>query len=203
MAGEKHSHIWAALLTTLLLSLTWVFFVLIAIPHAAVHLCRWPATISCETGVPTVWWLLDGGLTLIVACGLLDSFWLSFRTRTTRRYWRVTLYSLWSVNLFTLFIVSIPDRELSSDELVLGTLITLAGLALAVWSVASLPPIRRSRVLSVTAWTLAATLAVSSIITVALSPGWFERARSERSDRVSPTAPTSPAPTPPVSIMHR
>ncbi len=32
------------------------------VAHMAVHLCGWPATISCDFGVPVVWTALGGWL---------------------------------------------------------------------------------------------------------------------------------------------
>ncbi len=203
MNGGKPGGMWLALLVAPILLLLWGFFVLLAIPHAGVHLCKWPATISCDRGVPVVWWLLDGALTLVVIGGLVDAL-PAFRAHTTGdRRWRVGLYGLWGVNLATLFLAAAPDRELAAGELVVGTLTIVAGLMLVAWTVASLRTVRGARRRTVAVWVLAAVVAVATSITVALSPGRFQHVYDQRAAHGSPLAPTEPVPTPPDITMNR
>lgn len=49
------------------------------ISQAAVHLCRWPATISCDRGVPVVWVALGIAVWLLAGVAIVD--WVLFVMR--------------------------------------------------------------------------------------------------------------------------
>lgn len=184
---------WMSALVAPALVLVWVVIVAVAVPHAAVHLCKWPATISCDAGVPALWWTLAIALTAIVVAGVVDCLWLRAHTRAGPV--RTLLYGGWAVAVAINFPLRVQDRELSGTDLVAGAALVVGGTVLAGWTLASRPAAgRRARR---AAWGATVALVISAVIVVSLSPGWFERAWERRGQpadtpAVLPVPPAQP-----------
>lgn len=79
--------------------------------HMAVHLCGWPATVSCDFGVPVVWWVLIAGLWTIVAVVTIDA--LTFIRKPKRdSAWRLLGWAVWGPTLVATTIATMQDRTL-------------------------------------------------------------------------------------------
>jgi hypothetical protein len=184
---------WMSALVAPALVLVWVVIVAIAVPHAAVHLCKWPATISCDGGVPALWWTFAVAMTAIVAAGIADCLWLRARSRAGPV--RTLLYGGWVVAVVINFLSRVQDRELSGTDLVAGAVLVIGGTVLAGWTLASRPSAgRRARR---AAWATTAASVVGAVVVVSLSPGWFERSWERRGQPVDTPAvlPVHPAQT--------
>jgi hypothetical protein len=116
----------SVLLTTLVGAVSWPLT-----RRFAVHFCKWPATISCEQGVPVLWWLFLVAVAVVWLGSTFASGRLLFKTDlTTVRY--AVGFLIWA----TLFpaIVALPSgpRMLTFGDLLLDGAWLGSGLMLSV-----------------------------------------------------------------------
>jgi hypothetical protein len=137
-------------------------FVGALIDHAAVHLCGWPATLSCDQGVPVVWTALRVFLwsCVLLAGADLLAFVLDPTAGAARR---VKAWAAWGPSLVLVTLNRMADRELEAGDVVLGAVLLLAALVLVGRAVAERAGIPERRV----AFALAPFAAV-----IATAPAW-------------------------------
>jgi hypothetical protein len=99
------------------------------IEFAGVHLCRWPATISCEIGMPVVWSGLRWLLWVFVVVSAVDAM-LFLGRPSAEGGRRVLAWALWGPSVVFVTVFAGQDRTLEGGDLVLGALLLLAGLAI-------------------------------------------------------------------------
>jgi hypothetical protein len=132
------------------------------VQHMAVHLCRWPATVSCLLGVPFVWEVLIGGLWLVALVATLDTVAFVATPDATAPV-RIALWAAWGPLVVATTGATMLDRTLHTADLVLGVVLVLAALVLVAATVRARFPVH-ARALAV--------LFAGPVIAVALLPAW-------------------------------
>lgn len=155
--------------------------------HMAVHLCGWPATVSCDFGVPVVWWVLLAGLWGVAVVAAVDAaafVWAP--TRSAR--WRLLSWGLWGPAVVVTTVATMQDRELHALDIVLGSFLVAAALVLLASTVWSWLPVSRTVVVAGFAVPLLAVVAVPVWAPAAFQateraePARQERARRQASE---------------------
>lgn len=147
----------------------------VLIQHLAVHLCRWPATVSCDVGVPIVWWGLTAGLWGVVATATADAARFVVAPDSSARS-RLLAWAAWGPAVVATTWIGMQDRTLHREDLLAGTVLVLWALALvahSVWSRQLLPKPALIAILS--------GLAMAAVFIPAWAPAAFRSA-----DRAAP-----------------
>jgi len=136
-------------------------FVGLLIDHMAVHLCGWPATVSCDRGLPVVWTALR---VFVWGCVLLASADLIafVRNPTPDAAGRVKGWAAWGPAVVLVTFNRMADRELEAGDIVLGSALLLVALVLVGRTVAertAVPERRIAMALAPIAMVIATTLA--------------------------------------------
>ncbi len=132
------------------------------VAHMAVHLCRWPATISCDLGVPVVWTALRGALWAAAVVATADA--VAFvRNPDAGAAWRLWLWALWGPLVMVTTWKTMQDRSLEMPDLVLGATLVDAALILIGYTVAARLPLRK---------TVVGLAFAGPAIAVLLTPWW-------------------------------
>lgn len=106
------------------------------VTHMGVYLCGWPATVSCDFGVPVVWWVLIAGLWGVAAVAAVDAVafvWAPIRSAR----WRLLSWGVWGPAVVVTTVATMQDRELHALDLALGSFLVAAALVLVastVWA---------------------------------------------------------------------
>lgn len=99
------------------------------IEHMAVHLCGWPATVSCDRGLPFVWTALRvfvWGCVLLAGADLLAFV----RGPTASAAGRVKAWAAWGPAVVLVVLSRVTDRQLEAGDVVLGSALLLTALFL-------------------------------------------------------------------------
>lgn len=136
-------------------------FVGVLIEHMAVHLCGWPATLSCDVGMPVVWPVLRmfvWGCVLLASADLI----VFVRNPTLAAAGRVKAWGAWGPAVVLVAFNRMADRELEAGDVVLGSALLLVALVLvgrAVAERAAIPERRVAKAFAPLAVVIATTLA--------------------------------------------
>ncbi len=146
--------------------------------HMAVHLCGWPATISCDFGVPVVWTALRGGLWAAAVVATADA--VAFvRNPDGGAASRLGLWALWGPLVVVTTWKTMRDRSLEMPDLVFGAALVGAALILIGCTVAARLPLRK---------TMVGFVVFGPAIAVMLTPWWgpavFRAAEHPSAERV-------------------
>lgn len=136
-------------------------FVGVLIDRMAVHLCGWPATLSCDRGLPVVWPVLR---MFVFGCVLLaGADLIAFvRKPTLLAVGRVKAWAAWGPAVVLVTFNRMADRELEAGDMVLGSALLLVALVLVGRTVAeraAIPERRVAKALAPLAVVIATTLA--------------------------------------------
>lgn len=111
-----------------------------AVDFAGVHLCGWPATISCGHGLPVAWsllrWLLWG---FAIASAVDAAFFLGSPTRDAGN--RLLVWAGWGPATFVATVAAGMDRRLDLGEVLVGAVVLVVGLVNAARVIAARSPL--------------------------------------------------------------
>lgn len=97
------------------------------IAHGGVHLCRWPATISCDRGVPLMWPILSAAGWLLACVATVD--WALFATRGRRDSGsRLFAWLVWGPYVALCTVLAIEGRAIDGVDLALGMTVVVSAL---------------------------------------------------------------------------
>lgn len=105
------------------------------ISQAGVHLCHWPATISCDRGVRFVWPAL--GLAGWVLAGVACVDWALFAIRRSRAAGRRLLgWLAWGPSVGLCTLLAVEGGRIDGVDLVLGMTVVVSALWLLARTIA-------------------------------------------------------------------
>jgi len=146
-----------------------VYIVWTGVEVYAQHLCKWPATISCEDG-PDVWWLVPSGLGVIAAAttwGLVN--WA--RAGTHRISWLIVA---WLVG-FAPLVVKMRPRQFGPADLTVEVLYVAVGVGFVAAVAIESAPAKKRLVIGSALIALVGVGVVALLLPDILSASWSNR----------------------------